>query len=115
MVHKDKVMEGIFQFVEREWMPKAENDKDRTAFRTIQAGCKYFPDAVWKYLTEIDLVKMSGAVTGEEADVDLLERALVFIIGTGEAKINIPSLFGSRPVIITAEDIRAAKTYIERA
>ena len=40
MVHKDKVMEGVFQFVEREWMPKAENDKDRAAFRTIQAGWK---------------------------------------------------------------------------
>lgn len=115
MVHKNQVMNGICQFVEKEWMPKAENDNDRAVFRTIQAGCTIFPDAVWQAVTKIDFVKMTGAIKDEEVNLDLVERALVYIIGTGEVKINIPGLFSSRPVLITAEDIRVAKTYIERA
>lgn len=115
MVHKNQIMNGIFQFVEREWLPKAGTENDRMAFRVIQSGCRDFPDALWNKVKNYDVVEMSGAIVGDEADIERLANALIFIIGSGEVRVEIPMIFTKRPILISADDIRMVKSYIERA
>lgn len=115
MVHKNQIMNGIFQFIEREWMPKAETEKDRIAFRVIQSACRDFPDALWNKVKTYDVVEMSGAIVGDEADIERLANSLTFILGTDEVRVEIPMVFTKRPILISADDIRALKGYIERA
>ena len=114
MVNKHQVINGVIAFMENHMIPNAK-DNYKIILRTVQAGMTIAPDKVWNLIKDNAILAMTGAVEGDEVDVDLLARILSTGFGNDEFNMSFKLLGSEYKIFLTAEDIRALKGYIERA
>ena len=114
MVHKNQVISGIIAFMENHIIPSAK-DNQKIILRTIQAGMAVAPEKVWDLIKKNEILAMTGAVEGDEINIELLSRILSNGLGNDEFDLSFRLLGNEYKIYLSAEDVKALKGYIERA
>lgn len=114
MVHKNQVISGIIQFMDNQMIPKAEGNY-KIILRMARTGLQIAPEKIWEAVKNNTFVEMLGVVNGDEIDIDSLVRILTEGMGSDEFNLGFKILGGEYKIFLSAEDIRTAKSYIERA
>lgn len=114
MVTKHQVINGIMSFMDNNMIPSAEGNY-KIILRTARAGMAIAPEKFWDIIKDNAIVAMTGAVTGDHVDIDLLARILAEGFGNEEFNLTFKLLGGEYKMYLSGEDIRSLKSYIERA
>lgn len=114
MVTKHQVINGIMSFMDNNMIPSAEGNY-KIILRTARAGMAIAPEKFWDLIKDNAIVAMTGAVTGDHVDIDLLARILAEGFGNEEFNLTFKLLGGEYKMYLSGEDIRSLKSYIERA
>lgn len=114
MVHKNQVINGVMAFMDNNMIPKAEGNY-KIILRTVRSGLSAIPENVWDFVKKNSLIAMTGAVDGDHVDIDLLAHILSEGFGNDEFNLGFSFLGKEYNIYLASEDIRALKSYIERA
>lgn len=114
MVNKNQVINGVIAFMENNMIPTAK-DNYKIILRTVQAGMAISPDKIWNLIKDNEILAMTGAIEGDQVDIELLARILATGFGNDEFNFTFKVLGNEYKIYLTAEDIRTLKGYIERA
>lgn len=113
MVHKNQVISGIIQFMDNHMIPKAEGNY-KIILRMVKGGMHIAPDKIWEAVKGNSLVEMLGVIRGDEVDIESLVRILIEGMDKDEFSLGFKLLGEEYKMFLTADDIRAARSYIER-
>lgn len=114
MVNKHQVINGIITFMDNHMIPKAEGNY-KIILRMARAGMQIAPDKIWDAIKSNGLIEMLGVIKGDEADIDSLSRILSEGMGSDEFGLSFRLLGEEYKIFLSGEDIKAVRSYIERA
>ena len=114
MVNKHQVINGVMAFMDNSMIPNASGNY-KIILRTARAGMAIAPDKFWDIIKNNAIVAMTGAVSGDHVDIDLLARILTEGFGNDEFNLTFKLLGEDYAMYLSGEDIRTLKSYIERA
>lgn len=114
MVNKQRVINGIIMFMDNHMIPKAEGNY-KIILRMAKSGMQIAPDKIWEAVKNNPLIEMLGVIKGDEADIDALNRILTEGVGSDEFNLGFKLLGEEYKIFLSSDDIRAVKSYIERA
>ena len=114
MVHKNQVINGVIAFMDNNMIPSAK-DNYKIILRTARAGIAIAPEKIWDYIKDNAIISMTGAIQEDQVDIDLLAKILTEGFGADEFHMGFKLLGGEYKIFLSGDDIRALKSYIERA
>ena len=112
MLHYSKVAVGVRRYLREDLV---EPRKGTGAAWLIGGAIELLMmrvDVVFKALSQIPLINMTGYLIGDDVDVDALYAALVSQAKEGNAVINVPVL---GPREYTVQDVEKLHRYIKEA
>lgn len=114
MVNKHQVINGVIQFMDNHMIPRAEGNY-KIILRIARSGMQIVPDKIWDAIKGNSLVEMLDVIKGDEVDLDLLCHILTDGFASDEFSLGFKVLTSEYKIILSGEDIKTVKNYIERA
>ena len=115
MVTKRQAINGIMMFMDKHMIPQAEGNY-KIILRTAKAGMAVAPDKFWEIIKNNALVSMTGAIdASDHVDMELFARILTEGFGSDEFCLSLKFLGEEYKIYLSSDDVRALKSYMERA